>query len=196
MKDESRDSSQKGAMTSRAKLDQSTTRFRPFALALKTIFLVVTATAYEFASTNSAHSVGKNVLPDTVTCVQQQGNASALPTPYEHWTGDLDGMIKRRQTRALVVYSPTAFFYDLEQALISGLGDLVAIPVAITPERRQKVAFSAPIATVKQIVVTGPSGAAVKSLDDLSGKEIFVNPLAVYPESLVHLNKSLESQGK
>jgi len=36
----------------------------------------------------------------------------------------------------------------------------------------------------------------VKSLDDLSGKEIFVNPLAVYPESLLHLNKSLESKGK
>jgi len=212
-------------------------RSRPFALALTTIFLVVTATAYEYPSTNSAHSVGKSVLPDAVTSAQQQGNASALPTPYQHWTGDLDGMIKRRQTRALVVYSRTAFFYDhgrpegisyealqefqqtlnrefrtgnlpvtvtflpvgyddLEQALISGLGDLVAIPVAITPERRQKVAFSTPIATVRQIIVTGPSGPGVTSLDDLSGKDIFVNPLTVYPESLLNLNKSLESKGK
>jgi membrane-bound lytic murein transglycosylase MltF len=212
-------------------------RSRPLALALTTIFLVVTATAYEYASTNSAHTVGKNVLPNAVTYAQQQGNASALPAPYEHWTGDLDGMIKRRETRALVVYSRTAFFYDhgrpegisyealqefqqalnrefrtgnlpvtvtflpvgyddLEQALISGLGDLVAIPVAITPERRQKVAFSAAIATVRQIIISGPSGPAVTSLDDLSGKEIFVNPLSVYPESLLNLNKSLESKGK
>ena len=161
-----------------------------------------------------------------------------MPTPYEHWTGDLDGMLKRRQVRALVVYSRSAFFYDqgrpegisyealqefqrtlnhefktgnlpvtvtflplgydqLEQALLSGLGDLIAVPIAITPERQQKVEFSTPIMTnVKQIVVTGPGSAAVTNLNALSGKEVFVNPLTVYPESLRNLNKSLESNGK
>jgi membrane-bound lytic murein transglycosylase MltF len=49
---------------------------------------------------------------------------------------------------------------------------------------------------VKQIVVTGPSGAEVTKLNDLSGKEIFVNPLAVYSDSLQNLNKSLEAKGK
>ena len=70
---------------------------------------------------------------------------------------------------------------QLEQALISGLGDLIAIPVAITPERQQKVAFSTPIRTgVKQIIVTGPGGAEVTNLDDLSGKEIFVIQVDIY----------------
>ena len=173
-----------------------------------------------------------------VSFALQQESAPALPTPYEHWTGDLDGMLKRRQVRALVVYSKSAFFYDqgrpmgisyealqefqrtlnrkfktgnlpvtvtflpvgydqLEQALISGLGDLIAIPVAITPERQQKVAFSTPIMTgVKQIVVTGSSSAAVTNLDGLSGREVFVNPLTVYSESLQKLNKSFEGKGK
>jgi hypothetical protein len=141
------------------------------------------------------------------------GVAQGLPTPYQHWTGDLNGMIKRQQIRALVVYSRTAFFYDqgrpedisyealqefqrtlnrefrtgnlpvtvtflplgydqLEEALTSGLGDLIAIPVAITPERQQKVAFSTPVMTgVKQFVVTGPSSAGVTNLNHLSGKE-------------------------
>jgi len=187
---------------------------------------------------NPAQSSSENSEPGSVTFVPQPGSAQDLPTPYQHWTGDLNGMIKRQQIRALVVYSRTAFFYDqgrpegisyealqefqrtlnrelktgnlpvtvtflplgydqLEQALIGGLGDLIAIPVAITPERQQRVAFSTPIMTgVKQIVVTGPSGAEVRNLDDLSGKEIFVNPLAVYSESLQNLNKSLEAKGK
>src|SRR6516225_2362488 len=187
---------------------------------------------------NPAQSLSENSEPGSVTFVPQQGSAQGLPTPYQHWTGDLNGMIKRQQIRALVVYSRTAFFYDqgrpdgisyealqefqrtlnrefktgnlpvtvtflplgydqLEQALISGLGDLIAIPVAITPERQQRVAFSTPIMTgVKQIVVTGPSGAEATNLNDLSGKEIFVNPLAVYSESLQNLNKSLAAKGK
>jgi hypothetical protein len=36
----------------------------------------------------------------------------------------------------------------------------------------------------------------VTRLDDLSGKEVFVNPLTVYPASLENLNKSLEGEGK
>ena len=36
----------------------------------------------------------------------------ALPVTLDHWTGDLDAMIKRRQIRALVVYSRSSFFYD------------------------------------------------------------------------------------
>lgn len=32
--------------------------------------------------------------------------------PSEKWTGDLEGMIKRRMIRVLVVYSKTFFFVD------------------------------------------------------------------------------------
>ncbi|MCU0592948.1 MAG: lytic transglycosylase F [Desulfobacterales bacterium] len=35
-----------------------------------------------------------------------------LVLPSEKWTGDLDGMIKRRMVRVLVVYSKTFFFVD------------------------------------------------------------------------------------
>jgi membrane-bound lytic murein transglycosylase MltF len=168
----------------------------------------------------------------------QEASESVLPIPVQRWTGDLDGMIKRRNIRALVVYSRSGFFYDngrpegisyealqeferalnreyktdsrpltvtflptaydeLEKALADGEGDLIAVPVAVIPEREQKVAFSTPIAThVSQIVVTGPSGSAISNLDDLSGKEVFVNPLAVYYESLQNLNKTLKSKGR
>jgi len=48
----------------------------------------------------------------------------------------------------------------------------------------------------KQIVVTGPTSPTISSLDDLSGKQIFVNPLTVYSQSLQDLNKSLAGKGK
>ena len=35
-----------------------------------------------------------------------------LALPSEKWTGDLEGMIKRRMIRVLVVYSKTFFFVD------------------------------------------------------------------------------------
>jgi len=200
-----------------------------------TIASVVACTSLESMRVNQ--SLSENSETRSVVFVQPPNSAQALPTPYQHWTGDLNGMIKRQQIRALVVYSKTAFFYDqgrpegisyealqefqrtlnrefktgslpvtvtflpvgydqLEQALISGLGDLIAIPVAITSERQQKVAFSTPLATVKQIVVSGPSGPTATKVEDLSAKEIFVNPLAVYVESLQNLNKSLEAKEK
>lgn len=86
---------------------------------------------------------------------------------------------------------------QLENALASGEGDLIAVPIAITPEREQKASFSVPIMTgVRQIVVTGPSVSRLQSLEDLSGEEVFVNPLTVYPESLQGFNKSLQTKGK
>lgn len=172
-----------------------------------------------------------------VVSLAQETSAPVLTIPAQRWTGDLDGMIKRRRIRALVVYSRSGFFYDngrpegifydalqefqrslnreyktgsrpltvtllpatydqLERALTEGEADLVAVPVAITPEREQKVVFSEPIAThVSQIVVSGPGGPVISNLDDLSGKEVFVNPLTAYYESLQNLNKALASKG-
>lgn len=211
--------------------------FQPFArcrevlkrtTALTLAALLVAGTT--FHSTAAVPALKSRTLP-------QDANAPALALPYEHWTGDLDAMIKRRNIRALVVYSKTAFFYDhgrpegisyealqelqrtmnrefktgnlpvtvtflpvryeqLEEALLTGVGDIVAVPVAITPEREQKAAFSVPIATgVTQLVVTGPTGPTLTNLEDLSGKSVFVNPLTVYYQGLQDLNKTLQDRG-
>jgi membrane-bound lytic murein transglycosylase MltF len=206
-----------------------------FALVLGAIACTLMAGAI-FHSATTAFPPKTGSSASALSAAQQ--TSAALPLPLERWTGDLNGMVKRRQIRALVVYSRSAFFYDrgrpegisfealrefertlnqelktgsrpvtvtflpvgydqLETALIDGLGDLIAVAVAITPERQQKVSFSTPIIShVTQIVVTGPTGPAATNLDDLSGKEIFVNPLTVYYQSLLDLNKSLESMGK
>jgi membrane-bound lytic murein transglycosylase MltF len=85
---------------------------------------------------------------------------------------------------------------QVEKALTDGVGDLIAYALTVTPQREQRVAFS-PIDTgVKQIVVTGKGLGPVSSLQDLSGKKIFVNPLTTYPTNLAKVNDSLRKQGK
>ena len=161
-----------------------------------------------------------------------------LPIPSQRWTGDLNGMIERREIRALVVYSRSAFFYDngqpkgiafealreletsinrkfntgalkvqvtflptpyddLEKSLLEGKGDLIALGVAVTPERQQRVEFTVPVATgITQVVVTGAGGPTLNRLDDLGGEEVYVNPFTVQYGLLKQLNETLKQQGK
>jgi membrane-bound lytic murein transglycosylase MltF len=86
---------------------------------------------------------------------------------------------------------------QLESYLIEGVGDLIAYPVTVTPEREQKVAFSLPLETgVKQILVTGKNFGPVSSLQDLGGKKVFVNSITTYYGNLEKVNNSLAKQGK
>jgi membrane-bound lytic murein transglycosylase MltF len=161
-----------------------------------------------------------------------------LPTPFGRYTDDLDGMLKRRNIRALVLISPIGFFYsqghpmganyealrefesfvnqkmktgalklkvtfiplrpdEVEAALNQGVGDVIAYALVVTPERQQKVAFTVPLQTdVKQVVVSGPKFGTVSSLEDLGGKEIYVNPLAVSYQNLQKVNEKLKAAGK
>ena len=84
-----------------------------------------------------------------------------------------------------------------KNALTEGVGDLIAYGVEVTPEREKKVLFTTPIdSNVKQVIVTGPSAPPIASLEDLSGTEIYVNPLTVYYQNLQDLSESLQKAGK
>ncbi len=86
---------------------------------------------------------------------------------------------------------------QVEAALTQGVGDFIAHALVITPEREQQVAFTVPVEKdVKQVVVSGPDFGNVASVNDLGGKEIFVNPLTVNYQSLQQLNERLRKEGK
>jgi membrane-bound lytic murein transglycosylase MltF len=86
---------------------------------------------------------------------------------------------------------------ELGPALTQGIGDLVAQGVIITPERQEKYAFTTPILqNVNQIIVTGSELANANSFDDLVGKDIYVNPLAVSYENLKKISDERVKQGK
>jgi membrane-bound lytic murein transglycosylase MltF len=86
---------------------------------------------------------------------------------------------------------------QVEPALTQGVGDLIAYALVVTPERQQRAAFTIPLqADVKQLIVTGPDFGTVSSLEDLGGKQIYVNPLTVNYQSLQQLSSRLQKEGK
>jgi len=86
---------------------------------------------------------------------------------------------------------------QLKAALTQGVGDFIAYTVVVTQERQQKVAFTVPLRTdVQQVVVSGPSFGTVSSVEDLGGKEVYVNPLAVAYQNLQQVNEKLKKEGK
>ncbi len=85
----------------------------------------------------------------------------------------------------------------LPSALTEGEVDLVAAQLPVTRELEKFVALSDPTRTnVNQILVTGPGAAAIGSVEDLSGREIFARKLGGYDQSLRTLNEKLNTQGK
>ena len=69
--------------------------------------------------------------------------------------------------------------------------------MVITPERAKRFAFSIPVVpNVTQIVVTNPDFGTLLSVDDLAGKEIYVNPLAASYANLQKNSERLQQSGK
>lgn len=65
-------------------------------------------------------------------------------------------------------------FDELIPALLEGRGDLVVENLTVTDERREQIAFSAPIALVREQVVTRAGDEALGSPADLDGRRIHV----------------------
>jgi membrane-bound lytic murein transglycosylase MltF len=138
--------------------------------------LVVYSRSAFFYDKGQPRGIAFEALREFETFINQKFNTGALkvqvtflPTPYE----------------------------DLEKSLLEGKGDLIALGVAVTPERQQHVEFTVPVATgITQVVVTGAGGPALNRLDDLGGKEVYVNPFTVQYGLLQQLNETLKQQGK
>ena len=86
---------------------------------------------------------------------------------------------------------------ELVPALVAGKGDIVMADLTVTPERAKVVDFTQPwIDGVSEVVVTGPRGPAIASVEDLSGKDVFVRESSSYYQSLVALNARFAREGK
>lgn len=85
---------------------------------------------------------------------------------------------------------------ELLPALERGLGDLAAANLTVTPERLERVDFAAPFAdNVRELVVTGPSGPALHTLDDLAGVEVYVRRSSSFWASLEALSADFAARG-
>jgi membrane-bound lytic murein transglycosylase MltF len=85
---------------------------------------------------------------------------------------------------------------ELLDAVASGRADIAAANLTITADRQEQVQFSRPWASgIRELVVTGPEGPDLQSLDDLAGKSIYVRHSSSYFESLQALTASLRERG-
>ena len=109
---------------------------------------------------------------------------------------DLNKQLKSKTIKMHVIYLPVGRD-EIISRLVDGWGDVIFADLTITPERQKIVDFSEPMYSgIKEIVVTGPGGPHVESLDDLSGKELFVRRNTSYYEHLQALNQKFAAAGK
>jgi len=95
-----------------------------------------------------------------------------------------------------VIFIPVARD-QLLPALAAGAGDIATGALTVTPERMKIVDFTAPAAeNISQILVTAPEVTAPASVDELSGRSVFVRRSSACHESLVELNSRLAAAGK
>ncbi len=104
--------------------------------------------------------------------------------------------LKKKTMKASVVFIPVRRD-RLIPSLLEGRGDIAAANLTITSNRLKEVDFSDPLLKdVKELVVTGPSAPPLKSINDFSGKEIYVRASSSYYESLLRINDSFRKSGK
>jgi len=86
---------------------------------------------------------------------------------------------------------------QLIPSLIAGQGDIINASLSITEERNEILDFSKPITKpLSEILVTGPSAEPLASIDDLSGKTVYLRHSSSYRESVEELNRRFERDGK
>ena len=86
---------------------------------------------------------------------------------------------------------------ELLPRLAAGQGDIAAAALTVTPERLKRVDFSKPFAEdIREVLVTGPAAPEIGSIDELSGKQLYVRPSSSYAEHLKILNARFAKEGK
>ena len=124
---------------------------------------------------------------------QQRGASYEVLKAFED---EVNAKLKTKTYRFQVIFIPVSRD-ELIPALLDGRGDLAAANLTITPERERLVDFTAPLReNVTEVVVTGPSGPKISTLDDLSGMTVHARRLSSYWEHLEGLNQRLVQAGK
>lgn len=124
---------------------------------------------------------------------QEKGLTYELFRMFEDF---INKRLGRKQLRVHVVFIPVARD-ELIPGLIEGRGDIAAAGLTITAERDSLIDFTRPMSRkLSEILVTGPSAPAIKTIDDLAGKKIYVRASSSYRSSLDQLNDRFRQEGK
>ncbi|MCC6128836.1 MAG: transporter substrate-binding domain-containing protein [Acidobacteria bacterium] len=109
---------------------------------------------------------------------------------------DLNKKLKSKNLKVNVYLIPTPAG-KLAQHLQEGKGDIVATTALITEERLRQMDFTVPVRrNVSEVIVTGPGGPEIASLEELSGKTIFLSRAWAFWKDMEDLNARFVKEGK
>ncbi len=124
---------------------------------------------------------------------QRRGFEYELLQQYEKY---LNKKLTRRQIRTDLVYIPVPFNH-LFPGLLQGEGDIAAAGLTITPERLEQAVFTDPLLSgVDEIVVASRKVKGLDTVEDLSGRKVFVLRGNSYVQHLRKLNARFRSEWK
>jgi len=124
---------------------------------------------------------------------KQAGVTYDIMKIFEKWLNEKLGK-KHLKVHLVLIPTPSE---DLLTGLIEGRGDVAAGNLTITSERKKIVDFSDPWASgAKEIIVAAKGTPALKAIEDLSGREVYIRPSSSYFESLQKLNDQLKKGGR
>ncbi len=124
---------------------------------------------------------------------RQAGIVADAIVQFERWLNADLKRTRRDRIHAIVVPVPR---HELIPALLAGRGDVIAMPLTETPERRRDVAFADGGRRIDEVLVTRRDARAPGSVDALSGLEVHVRRGSSYHESLVALNETFRAAGR
>lgn len=138
--------------------------------------------------------------PQDLAGIRQRGRMRMLtvngPVSYYLWRGELMGfdyeLLKRfahaNEIELEVVLARSAD--ELIPWLLAGRGDVVAASATIAPARElQGIRFTRPYLEVDEVLVAGVASPIVRSVDDLDGRTVTVNPVSVYRTTMERIAK-------
>jgi membrane-bound lytic murein transglycosylase MltF len=121
-----------------------------------------------------------------------------VPDVAEEMERYLNKKLSTRAKKFKILFIPVSPS-QLGQYLNDGSGDIVAASVIVTPEREKQMDFTIPIISgdhTKLVVVTGKNAPQLASVDDLSGKEVYVNRVTLSYKLLQEQSQKLKQAGK
>ncbi|MEN8132301.1 MAG: transporter substrate-binding domain-containing protein [Pseudomonadota bacterium] len=123
---------------------------------------------------------------------KQRGLEYELMTTFEKFLNK--GSVSAEKRRGLVFISVP--FDQLIPGLLEGKGDIAAAGLTVTEERKKHVAFSNPYRSqIKEIVVKSKHAPPLSTIEDLSGKWVYVVSGSSYTTHLKALNEKLSNKG-
>ena len=118
----------------------------------------------------------------------QKGITADALVEFERW---VNTELKTKKNLKMQVVVVPVRRDQLLPALLSGRGDIIAVYVTDTPERRKVVDFADAGFQVTEVFVSNVATPAPATTDDLSGREVWVRRGSTYFESLNDLNRAL-----